>query len=176
MTTQYIPAKEAAQLIRKQLKAKFPGVKFSVKTDTTRSINIRYENGPTKSDVESVVDGFEGEGFDGMIDMGYYKDSWLMPDGSAEFAASSGTEGSMGSVPARKCEAPTPDATLVHFGTRFIFVERHISQEIREAEKAAVAKLYGVDKDEAKMQDYQRKFGYYWIETQVNQNLAARGL
>lgn len=69
--TKYLTCAETAKLIRTALKEAFPGVKFSVKSSVYSggaSININYENGPTCSQVKSVVSVFEGSYFDGMTD------------------------------------------------------------------------------------------------------------
>lgn len=69
--TKYLTCAETAKLIRAALKEAFPGVKFSVKSSVYSggaSININYENGPTCSQVKSVVSVFEGSYFDGMTD------------------------------------------------------------------------------------------------------------
>jgi len=69
--TKYLTCAETAKLIRAALKEAFPGVKFSVKSNVYSggaSINIKYENGPTCSQVKSVVSVFEGSYFDGMTD------------------------------------------------------------------------------------------------------------
>ena len=73
---------ETAKLIRKQLKAKFPAVKFSVKSSRYSggsSIDICWEDGPTSKAVDVVVQPFCGGRFDGMIDMQSHRRHWLTP-------------------------------------------------------------------------------------------------
>lgn len=62
---------DVAKLIRLELKAAFPAVKFSVRS--TSSINIRYTDGPTPKRVEAIVAKFEGKSFNGMDDSTHYK-------------------------------------------------------------------------------------------------------
>lgn len=62
---------EVAKLIRLELKAAFPAVKFSVRC--THSVRISYTNGPTVDRVEAIVSKFEGKQFDGMTDSTSYK-------------------------------------------------------------------------------------------------------
>jgi hypothetical protein len=48
----------AARNIRTMLKAAFPGVKFSVKSDYS-SVNVRWTDGPTDAQVNAVIDRFD---------------------------------------------------------------------------------------------------------------------
>lgn len=76
---------ETAKLIRKALKAAFPGVKFSVRiSHSGGSTWINYKDGPTTDQVRSAVSEFESEGFDGMQDMRTYAEPvlYLAEDGS----------------------------------------------------------------------------------------------
>src|SRR5215510_11014328 len=101
MTTRYLSCAETAKLVRKALKVAFPRVTFSVRSKTYSggaSITVGWVDGPTSKQVDEVVGVYGGGGFDGMIDMAYSKEAWLMPDGSATFAKTTGTEGSMGTV------------------------------------------------------------------------------
>lgn len=61
----------AAQEIRKILKEAFPGVKFSVTSETYsmgNSIDIKWEGIPTKAEVQPLVKQYEQGHFDGMTD------------------------------------------------------------------------------------------------------------
>lgn len=67
----YLSCAETAKLVRAALKESFPGVKFAVRSSVYSggaSIDIRYENGPTCSQVKAVIGMFEGSYFDGMTD------------------------------------------------------------------------------------------------------------
>jgi len=171
----YISTTEAAKMLRAELKATFPGIKFSVRQHHG-SLNVSYTDGPAKAEVEKVTNGYSGEGFDGMIDMRYSYKAWLLPSGRIVDAGTSGTEGSRGSVPAYEIPCPCEGAELVSLLTDFVFVERRYSEGLYEAEKAKIAREYGVDTDPAKMEHYNRSFGYCWLESQARRNLTERGL
>lgn len=68
MKTVYEDAKDTAKKIRKELKAAFPGMKFSVRTKHS-SVRVEWVNGPTQKEVEAVADKFSSSTFDGMQDM-----------------------------------------------------------------------------------------------------------
>jgi Domain of unknown function (DUF3560)/Large polyvalent protein associated domain 29 len=70
MTTSY-HATETAKFVRVVLKANFPGIKFSVKSET-HVINISWTDGPITKQVEAVTNAFGGMSFDGMQDMNTY--------------------------------------------------------------------------------------------------------
>lgn len=143
----YIPVADTAKLIRPLLKAAFPGVKFSVKSDSYAggaSIDISWTDGPSKKAVEKIAKPFAGAGFDGMIDMKYSKSAWLLPDGTATWGSSSGTGDSRGSEPGYKYEKPHPDAKKVHFGSDYVFCTKAHSKEKYEAAAVEAAKYWGV--------------------------------
>jgi len=69
--TNYIITKDVAKLIRAQLKAAFPGVKFSVRCSTGTAsawIGVSYDDGPTYDQVANIARAFEGRSFNGMTD------------------------------------------------------------------------------------------------------------
>lgn len=104
--TKYLTCAETAKLVRIALKAKFQGVKFSVRSSVYAggaSIYISYTNGPKADDVEKVAHLYEGATFDGSQDLKEYHSS-LMTD------ANGNTE-------------------KVDFGADFIFVNRNYSPE-----------------------------------------------
>lgn len=71
MGTQYISTTDTAKLIRKVLKESFPGIKFYVRSDCYSmgsSIHIKWTDGPTESQVNSIVSFFTGSTFDGITD------------------------------------------------------------------------------------------------------------
>jgi hypothetical protein len=76
----------AAKQIRIELKAAFPGIKFSVRTETYsmgNSINISWTNGPTQTAVNLIVKKYEYGRFDGMTDSSSVEDTLMsMPDGT----------------------------------------------------------------------------------------------
>lgn len=78
MDARYVSCTESAKLIRKELKANFSGIKFSVKSSSYAggaSISIRWTDGPTRKSVEKITNKFEGARFDGMYDSTEYVES-----------------------------------------------------------------------------------------------------
>ena len=70
-----IDVNECSKLIKRTLKAAFPGVKFSVRLDKYsmgHSIDAQWTDGPTGKQVQAILDRFESSGFDSMTDCGYY--------------------------------------------------------------------------------------------------------
>lgn len=144
--TEYLSCAETAKLIRVQLKAKFPGIKFSVKSSVYAggaSIDVAWTDGPTGKMVDAIVQPFAGGGFDGMIDMAYSVTAYLLPDGSAAFAQTSGTEGSGGIQPAGKTFMPVAGAKRVQFGANYVFTKRQFSREFLERALASYRAKYG---------------------------------
>jgi hypothetical protein len=149
--SEYLSCAETAKLVRAALKKAFPGVKFSVRSSVYAggaSMRVGWTDGPKTKAVEAVTNAYAGGGFDGMIDMAYHTSAWLMPDGSAAFASSPGTQGSMGVVPGFDYEAPAPGAKKVRFGADYIFCERNYSVPTYTAAVAKVCADYGVDMPE----------------------------
>ena len=147
--TRYIDVAETAKMIRKVLKGKFPNTKFSVRSSRYAggsSISISWFDGPTAKDVDAIVKPYESKGFDGMIDMAYYKSSYLLPDGSVVYGASSGTENSMGTAPAYEAELPE-GAVEVSFGSDYVFTTRHCSVELMQKAVKETAEKFGFDMD-----------------------------
>jgi hypothetical protein len=144
--TEYLSCAETAKLIRVQLKAKFPGIKFSVKSSVYSggaSIDVAWEDGPTQKMVEAVTGPFAGGGFDGMIDMAYSVTAFLLPDGSAAFAQTGGTDGSGGMVPAGKAFMPVAGAKRVRFGADYVFAKREYSRNFLERALISFQAKYG---------------------------------
>lgn len=66
----------AAKNIRKELKLAFPGVKFSVRSDSFsmgNSVDVSWSNGPTSKAVEEIIGKYQYGHFDGMEDI--YRDN-----------------------------------------------------------------------------------------------------
>lgn len=117
MATDYVTVKDTAIEVRKALKAAFPGVKFSVRSNSYAggaSINVNYVDGPAESAVEDVAKQFEGASFDGMIDLKSYH--------SSEF-----------------------EGRTVHWGADYVFVRREFSQAVQDEAKAFVAEALWAD-------------------------------
>ncbi len=69
-------AAKAAQAIRKELKSKFPEIKFSVTSQTYSggdNVNILYSNAIPTEEVEKITRKYQDGDFDGMIDLYLYK-------------------------------------------------------------------------------------------------------
>ena len=103
--TRYISVTDTAKLVRAALKAAFPGVKFSVRSDSYSggaSIRVGWTDGPTEDAVEGTTGGYRGASFDGMQDLKTHHDTVLVgPGGTVE---------------------------VVHFGADFIFTDRKLSE------------------------------------------------
>lgn len=135
----YIDAADVAKMIRKNLKSRFPGVKFSVRTSKYSggaSVDVRWFDGPTQREVEEVVKRYQGATFDGMTDLKEYLES----------------------VVAR--EDGTPE--LVRFGADFVFAERRYSPDFLRGVAARVAREWGLDAPEVLVSDFD---GSGWIDT-----------
>lgn len=66
---------ETAKIIRQELKAAFPGIKFSVRTERYSMGShcvIRWSVGPTQAEVEAVADRFYGKDYDEMTGTTYH--------------------------------------------------------------------------------------------------------
>lgn len=61
----------AAKNIRKELKAAWPKLKFSVKSDYN-SLSVSWTDGPTRKQVEDIVEKYKCGGFDSMQDLTTY--------------------------------------------------------------------------------------------------------
>lgn len=155
--SEYLSVAETAKLIRVQLKKHFPVIKFSVKSKSYSmgaSITIHWTDGPTTKKVNEVVQFFGGANFDGMIDLKTYVKTWLLPDGSAAYGKSHGTEGSHGVQPAYTYPAPCEGARLVHFGADYIFTNRSYSEKSMIRAIMAVHDKYGFPLLNVKMTEY----------------------
>ncbi|MCZ4537757.1 hypothetical protein O4159_20345 [Gordonia terrae] len=70
MTVSYSTT-ETAAIMRKTLRASWPGVKFSVRQGRGTGsawIGVSWTDGPRESEVKAVVDGFRSASFNGMTD------------------------------------------------------------------------------------------------------------
>tara|TARA_Y100001963_G_scaffold98545_1_gene135539 strand:- start:13392 stop:14003 length:612 start_codon:yes stop_codon:yes gene_type:complete len=74
--TKEITTAAVAKMIKKELTAAFKGTKFSVTSDRYAggsAVRVNWTGGAGLSEVKEIVSKYEGAGFDGMIDMKYYK-------------------------------------------------------------------------------------------------------
>lgn len=73
-------AAQAAANLRTELKAAFPGVKFSVKSSSYsggNSVDVSWVDGPSDEAVEAIANNYQAGDFDGMDDCYHYNDSAL---------------------------------------------------------------------------------------------------
>ena len=116
--SKYLGATETAKVVRKMLKKHFSDTKFSVRSESYSmgsAVNVKWIDGPTESEVNSVVGVLAGSGFDGMIDLKYGITHWMNPDGSICLANSQGSSGSGGLDDAIHNPKPHPDSIEVTF-------------------------------------------------------------
>jgi hypothetical protein len=84
----YLSCAETAKLVRKALKADFPGTKFSVRSSTYAggaSISVRWTDGPRTETIEGTLGLYAGASFDGMQDLKEYHDTLLMTDDGPKY-------------------------------------------------------------------------------------------
>jgi hypothetical protein len=115
-TVTYLSCAETAKLLRAALKQHFPGIKFSVRSDTYSggaSIRVAWQDGPLTRAVNDVADAFSGATFDGMIDLKSYKDPVLI------------------------------GAEHVHMGADYVFCNREVTEAHMAACIPAFEKLHG---------------------------------
>lgn len=75
MTKTWIDTTEVSKMVRNDLKAAFPDVKFSVKSHRYAggsSIDVSWIDGPTQKMVNEIVGHYHGADFDGMQDIKVY--------------------------------------------------------------------------------------------------------
>ncbi len=79
----------AAKNIRRELKAAFPKVKFSVRSESYTggdNINVGWTDGPTVEQVEKITAKYSGGDFDGMTDSyNYSRSPWTEVYGSTKY-------------------------------------------------------------------------------------------
>lgn len=158
----YVSAVDTAKMIRKLLKREYPDIQFYVRTDKYAggaSVNITWKDGPGEDEVRGLVGPFEGKGFDGSIDMSYYKAAWILPDGTATLAHTSGTRCSMGYIPESDTPKPHPDAQLASFGISSVRTSRYFSQ--KRLERA--------------IREVKDEFGFSWAPEIVEQGFWVGG-
>lgn len=144
----YLSVAETAKLLRKALKAQFPGQKFSVRSKSYAggaSIRVSWTDGPSDEEVKAITDNYTGADFDGMIDLKTYNTSWLLPNGTIQPANAEGTEGSLGMIKSYETTRPHPDAVEVRVGADYVFTEREYTKDLVEQVAASVQAETGWD-------------------------------
>ena len=113
----YITAAETAKLLRVALKAKFPKVKFSVRSETYAggaSIRVGWIDGPQAWEVDPIAQKFAGADFDGMIDLKTHHPIYI-------------------------------DGKAVRTLNDFVFCEREVTEPVYRSALEEVAAYYGGD-------------------------------
>ena len=80
----YATTADTAKLIRKDLKAAWPGVKFQVLTGRgagVSAVDVNWTDGPTEKQVKAIVGKYEAGSFNGMIDLYEYDADRYTVDG-----------------------------------------------------------------------------------------------
>jgi len=124
----HVDVAETAKIIRRVLKERYPKFKFKVRSSRYSggaSIDVlapfkREDETETWDAINALLSGYQSRGFDGMIDMSFYKMSWLNPDGTAIIASHPGTVGSGGVYEAVDNPPPHTDSELVSFGSGYV--------------------------------------------------------
>jgi hypothetical protein len=148
---EYMDVTDAAKIARELLKKAFPKTKFRVRSSKYAggsSLNISYTDGPIAKMVSDIVAPLEGKGFDGMVDYAYYKDTWILPDGSIERAGTDGSDCTGGYHEAAAWEPSNPEAVKVSFGC-YVFVERGYTEAALERTLQSYAAKWGDELAEA---------------------------
>lgn len=125
----------AAKLARGILKHNFPGIKFSVRSERFAggsAFRVEWTDGPNDDEVSALMSPLEGKGFDGSIDMAYYKRTRLYSDGTFERESTEGTEGSGGYAQKYQAEATNREYIECSFGC-YVSTTRNISFEQKKA-------------------------------------------
>jgi hypothetical protein len=168
---EYLSVTETAKIVRKSLKTQFPGVKFSVISNSYAggaSIDVRWTDGPLDKDVNEEVSQYAGGGFDGSIDMAYHKSHYLNPDGETMVLVNQGTARSLGTVEAEDNSGFAglmPEGTRqVQFGADYVFTRREISDQDRKREECIEWMYSHLHMDGETTGDPNiDRFGYTWL-------------
>lgn len=78
----------AAKNIRKELKAAFPGTKFSVRSESFaggNAVDVSWTDGPTSSQVDKIIGKYQYGNFNGMEDIYEYTEGFDSSNGSAKY-------------------------------------------------------------------------------------------
>lgn len=147
--TLYLSCADTAKLVRKKLREKFPGVKFSVRSSNYSggaSITVRWTDGPLDRDVQREVDVYAGAQFDGMIDLKTHRTHWIEPDGTAYIARAQGSA----SYDEKIGDPRSGEARLCSFGADYILTSRDVSDEFKKSLVPVFEKVYGEPYDETR--------------------------
>ena len=143
----WVDTADAAKALRQELKKAFPGVKFGVRTSKYTggsSIRVDWFDGPTTDRVKEITRHYQGQSFDGSIDMAYYNKQWALEDGTIRYGGTQGTSDSMGYVAKEDLPAPTPTAKKAHTNC-YVFTDRSYTKAFMDAVASEIASKWGVD-------------------------------
>lgn len=136
-------------MIRRDLKAAFPGFKFYVRSGggaNVSSIDVAWADGPTSKQVDAVIGVYSSKSFDGMTDSSTYHYHWLLPDGSVQYAEWSGEfEVDGNGFKSRKYNPPVAGAELVSLLSNYVHGQRTESPDLVRRVKDFVAEETGWD-------------------------------
>lgn len=176
--SRYIGVTDTAKMMRVSLKKAFPGVKFSVRSESYSggaSIRVNWTDGPTVSEVDAVTGLFRGKRFDGSIDLEYGADHWLHPDGTVSFAGTYGHSfSSENTLDRASAEPPVPGAELIHFGSGYVSTSRELSKDLRLKAAARVIRERGLDFTPGDLVD-ESPYGPKWSDAANGVNLGGNG-
>ena len=120
---------DAAACIRAMLAEQFPGTKFWVRSQSYAggcSLDVGYNGSlpgaPELKAVETLVKPWGTDGFDGMIDMAYNLERWVLPNCTIAGTVTQGTTCSRGVRDAHNDPKPHPEAVLMRGGIGYAFV------------------------------------------------------
>lgn len=142
----WIKTADVAKLVRAALKAKFPGQKFSVRSDSYAggsAVRVEWTDGPTWHEVEQILSQYAGSRFDGMIDLQYHAEHVLCPEHGPGVVRIYGHGAGLDrEVPeGRCCEQAEP----VTMGADYVQGQRRISPGYRAQLEAEIVAKYAVD-------------------------------
>ena len=123
MARDYIDSADCAKMIRADLKRRFPGVKFSVRTDRYAggsSVRVSWQDGPTVREVERIAKRREGADFNGMTDCKTYRTDLVSDEDGA--------------------------VREVHYGADFVFCTREFSAPFEVKAEAWLRDRLGADR------------------------------
>jgi hypothetical protein len=127
MSTTWIPTTEVAKLVRKYLRANFPGQKFSVRSDSYAggsAVRVETPKEWTQEQTHALwntLAPWGSAGFDGMTDSSYNKGHHLCPEHGVALTAIGAYWGHDAETVTDTCCAK---AEPVHMGASYVQVSR----------------------------------------------------
>lgn len=125
---QWISTANTAKLIRVDLKAAYPGIKFSVITRHVGSVSVNWTDGPTTKHIDHLLNKYVCSSFDGMIDL---KTTFEYED---------------------------EEGTMIRYATDYVSTSRNTSPEYLEVVAANVALMYGIEQPTPNNEGYYSRY------------------